>query len=780
MKRLVLVTTLAIFATVLAACGGSPVPQATPTQAPTEPTGPLHTPVHSPMAVSTAIRWTHLSTAEGDLPQPSNSTQQTASLVLDVDKDGVEDFVIGSRKKGPAVVWYRRSADGWTRYLIDGSVLAIEAGGAFFDLDGDGDLDAVMGGDAGSNEVWWWENPYPSYSPNTPWTRREIKSSGSNKHHDQIFGDFDGDGQAELVFWNQGASKLLLADIPVDPKRAEPWPSFDVYSWSDGSEHEGLAKADINGDGKIDIVGGGRWFEHDGGSSFTPHIIDDSQTFSRAAAGQLKAGGPPEVVFVAGDGTGPLRWYEWTGSDWISHDLLGFDVDHGHSLEVADIDNDGNLDIFCAEMRLDGGNADAKMWTFLGDGKGNFTPVEVATGYGNHESKLGDLDGDGDLDIVGKPYNWETPRLDIWLNGGSVQSLDSWERHVIDAEKPWRSMFIAAGDLDGDGSPDVVTGGWWYRNPGIPSGSWVRNTIGAPLNNMAAVHDFDGDGDIDILGTEGQGSESNPNFVWARNDGSGKFTILDNVENGDGDFLQGVAVQRFQRGGSLQIALSWHTAGKGIQMLTVPAHPSSETWQWRLVSPTSQDEALSDGDIDRDGDIDLMLGTRWLRNDGDMWSPFAVHDTSGDPDRNCLADVDDDGRLDVVVGFEAVSTLGKLAWYQQPDSAVSPWGEHVIAQVIGPMSLDVSDMDRDGDVDVVVGEHNISEPSTAKLYVFENVDGHGTSWSEHVVHEGDEHHDGAQVVDIDGDGDLDIISIGWSHDGVLLYENKSIEVAGSQ
>jgi hypothetical protein len=43
-----------------------------------------------------------------------------------------------------------------------------------------------------------------------------------------------------------------------------------------------------------------------------------------------------------------------------------------------------------------------------------------------------------------------------------------------------------------------------------------------------------------------------------------------------------------------------------------------------------------------------------------------------------------------------------------------------------------------------------------------------------VVYTGDEHHDGAQVADIDGDGDLDIISIGWSHDRVLLYENKAI------
>ncbi len=83
-------------------------------------------------------------------------------------------------------------------------------------------------------------------------------------------------------------------------------------------------------------------------------------------------------------------------------------------------------------------------------------------------------------------------------------------------------------------------------------------------------------------------------------------------------------------------------------------------------------------------------------------------------------------------------------------------------------------MDRDGDLDVIVGEHNYRDPATARLLVFENLDGQGSRWREHVLHTGDEHHDGAVVVDIDNDGDLDIISVGWSHSNVLLYENRSI------
>jgi hypothetical protein len=365
------------------------------------------------------LKWKHLSTKTGDLPIPNAGAQQTASLVLDIDKDGVNDFVITERSEAPAAVWYRRGKQAWTRYAIEAEPLHIEAGGAFADIDNDGDLDIVFGGDWMSNQIWWWENPYPDYDPATPWTRREIKNSGATQHHDQLFGDFDGDGKLELVSWNQGAKALFWAPIPTDPKKTQPWSLTEIYS--NPSKSEGLDAADIDGDGKLDIVGGGRWFEYAGKGRFIPHIIDDEMKDTRAAAGQLKKGGRPEVVFVVGDGVSRLKWYEWTGNEWVGHDLLGVDVIHGHSLRLADVDGDGNLDIFCAEMGKwtekspTADNAQARMWIFFGDGKGNFRKEEVANGYGNHESRVADLDGDGDLDILGKPYNWEAPRLDIWL-----------------------------------------------------------------------------------------------------------------------------------------------------------------------------------------------------------------------------------------------------------------------------------------------------------------------------------------------------------------------------
>ena len=732
----------------------------------------------------TTLTWTHLSTANGDLPLPGTSVQQSSTLILDIDKDGLQDFVIGNRYfPDPTLVWYQRNETGWQRYTIESHPLTLEAGGDYYDIDDDGDLDIVMGGDGSSNQVWWWENPYPTFDPDINWTRRLIKDSGALKHHDQMFGDFDGDNQAELVFWNQEAFTLFLAEIPADPHTTQPWSYTPIYTWSGTPELEGFAQADLNGDNKIDIIGGGRWFEHTGGTNYTAHIIDDSQRFARVAVGQLIAGGLPEIVFGPGDASGPYKWYEWDGSSWISHDLFDFDIDHGHSLRLGDVDLDGNLDIFLAEMRLDNENPDAGFWILLGDGNGNFTVSDVATGYGNHESRLGDLDGDGDLDILGKPFNWETPRLDIWINELITcdTGLDQWQRHVIDAERPWRAIFVLSADLNGDDLADVVSGGWWYQNPGISGGDWIRHTIGTPLNNMAALYDFDQDGDIDILGTQGEGSSDNSNFAWGQNDGSGNFTILTNITSGDGTFLQGAAAAAFQAGAATEVGLSWHhSTQQSVQMLTLPSDPEASSWTWQSISAATQNEDLSAADIDRDGDIDLLLGTVWLRNDASPeaqssgpWTAFTVFNTTESPDRNRLADVNQDGRLDAVVGYEPVNQPGKLAWYAQPQIATDTWDEHIIAPNIAAMSLDVADMDRDNDLDVIVGEHNIENPEAAQMLVYENVDGFGSSWRSHTVYTGDEHHDGAQTVDIDNDGDLDIISIGWTHNQVLLYENLS-------
>ncbi|OFX84978.1 MAG: hypothetical protein A2X06_08045 [Bacteroidetes bacterium GWC2_40_22] len=389
-------------------------------------------------AIKSEISWKHLSTKTGELPVPNGGKEQTSCLVADLDKNGFQDFIITDRSVTPSVIWYRYDKAKWETYVIDNSPIRIEAGSDFLDIDKDGDLDIIFAGESRSNEVWWWENPYPKYDPKKPWNRYNIKKSGANKHHDIMTGDFDNDGAPEVVFWNQGANTLFIAEIPANPKKSEEWARTAVYvydtdsemeprggiaaypGWRGRNEHEGLAKADIDGDGLIDIIGGGRWFKYMGDGKFRENLIDASYTFTRSAVGQFIEGGRPEVLLTIGDGLGPLYMYEWiekagskTGT-WVPKIVIETLYD-GHTIDVLDFNGDGHLDIFSAEMKLNPNNPGA-IRILLGDGKGNFVHHVVHGDIGCHEGKIFDFEGDGDYDILSKPYNWDAPRLDLFIN----------------------------------------------------------------------------------------------------------------------------------------------------------------------------------------------------------------------------------------------------------------------------------------------------------------------------------------------------------------------------
>ncbi len=361
------------------------------------------------------VCWKQRSNLAGAFPL-AGVGQQSSALVFDVDRDGRDDFVIAGWAPETSMVWFRSTSNGFERLPVDNRQSHIEAGGVAFDIDGDGDLDIVQGGSWNTNQVWWWENPAPDFSPTRPWPRHTIKDRGKKQHHDQIIGDFDGDGRAELAFWNQQASTLFLAKIPDAPREQAAWKLQPIWSWTDGPGYEGLAKADVDLDGTVDLIGGGRWFKHVGGTQFEPRVVDPDYGISRAAAGDFVEGGRPEILLASGDGEGPLNLYEWRDGIWEKTALVAH-LDHGHTLQTGDIDGDGHRDIYTAEMHTPGPGAAARQLVLYGDGRGRFQTQLISTGIGTHEGKLGDLDGDGDPDILQKDFQ-HAQRIDIWLNEG--------------------------------------------------------------------------------------------------------------------------------------------------------------------------------------------------------------------------------------------------------------------------------------------------------------------------------------------------------------------------
>jgi len=319
----------------------------------------------------------------------------------DIDGDGLQDVVIGGYDGRDNVVWYR--APDWRRFTI--GTACCEAGGVLVDLTGNGRLDLVVGNPYTGNELYWFECPD---DPTQRWTRRVIENE-FKKYHDQAVGDVDGDGRPELVFLSQIGKVLGCFRIPADP-RVEPWPRDHRRILLEGETVEGLAVADVDGDGRQEIVAGGNVLKLTGGEWQRTRFSDFALPV--VAAGDLLGDGRTCILLTEGEADrGRAAWFE--PPDWTEH-LLADDLFHPHSLGVADFDGDGRLDVFTAEMGL--GKCDRpRLIVYRNLGGGRFEPHVIDDRHPTHHAKVIRLAGAHLPSIVGKSFH-PTRQVDLWVN----------------------------------------------------------------------------------------------------------------------------------------------------------------------------------------------------------------------------------------------------------------------------------------------------------------------------------------------------------------------------
>ena len=417
-----------------------------------------------------------------------------------------------------------------------------------------------------------------------------IVSFANEGSYKVVIADFNNDGRPDAATVSQDATqphRLYLGDGTGSARLS--WSSTELDAT------HGVAAGDFNGDGNADIVTGPRF-------------------------------GYPQRVYL-GDGNGGLSLaYSATLP------INGFSVVTGH------FNNDAYLDF--AYGMWTGGSDTAAVTVMLGDGTGTAFSQRWASTIDTDSRGLaaGDLDGDGDLDLVAS--NSRGPNR-VYLNNGDGSFANGW---VTPEDE--RSIKVELGDLDNDGDLDLV-----FVNDGLPNRVYLNNgsatftlrwsSAEADDTEGLALGDFDGNGRLDMA----VGNELQPNRIYL-GDGTGGFSL--HWTGAVSDNTEDVAAADFDGDGDLDL---WAANDSGEDRIYINdcsiAWPAAETCDGRdndgngLVDDGIDCSACSDND----GDGSFGTGPSCAGGDCDDASA-ALHpgalETCGDGvDNDCDGVIDD-------------------------------------------------------------------------------------------------------------------------------------------
>ncbi|RTQ53384.1 T9SS type A sorting domain-containing protein [Hymenobacter gummosus] len=320
-----------------------------------------------------------------------------------------------------------------------------------------------------------------------------------------------------------------------------------------------------------------------------------------------------------------------------------------------------------------------------GPGTGRFLPSAHAGPYAGYEVRhglaVGDLDGDGDLDVI-------TSSGSLRFNNGTGVFADSVDFPLFaPTAEPRR---LAVGDLDGDGDLDVLTSnGQLALNDNQWQTTPVTSTpgLGADFRDLA-LGDVDSDGDLDFVAA----NYARDTVVVGLNDGFGSFATR--LKIAVGSRPAGLALGDVDGDGDLDLV----TANEGGNNLSVVLNSGIG---WFTGGPTlSAGPGLARvvlADVDGDRDLDLVTNTGLVRlNDGSGGFSGSQATTAGTD--VALADVDADGDLDVVISGAGGATLHRndgAGLFGAAETAALGAGSAALSPVL-------ADVDADGDLDLLM------------------------------------------------------------------------------
>lgn len=354
----------------------------------------------------------------------------------------------------------------------------------------------------------------------------------------------------------------------------------------------------------------------------------------------------------------------------------------------------------------------------------------------------------------------------------------------IEAEGP---VSIVVADLDGDTFPDVLTGARFTNEV-----AWFKNTDGqgtfgaiqpiTPSDETTRVHsaDLDGDNDLDIL----IASNFLDRFYWQENlDGLGTFGTQQVIDNNADSAFDAIAVD-IDGDGDLDIvgAISNSQSAVWYENLDgMGTFGSRKTISFILPGCRS----VFAGDIDNDGDLDVVANSSgdatisWFENLDGLGNFGPQNIVAGAAlyvaDVFC-SDLDGDGDLDIM---GATNAENKVAWHENLDGLGNFGVQRIVTEEAAIcVSVFCTDLDNDGDMDVLYGATPDAGIETSEVAWSENLDGLGNFSAKKVIGNQLQFTQEVYAIDVDNDGDQDVFATSQNNNKVAWYENETILSVG--